>query len=144
GAEANYNDARDKIGQAISDNGSIAVDSQRALALLRTAYGELATAEKGGVQASLIDPLRARAVHGLDFLYSAKHAKVNPIIRFDTGAQPAALSVGPTNDDNALYYIDSGAGTVSRIDLSTKQSTPKVIIQTGMSDGTFQMATPRF
>ena len=54
------------------------VDSQRALSMLRDAYGELAVAEKGGVDPSLIAPLRARAVHGLDFLYSAHHAKATP------------------------------------------------------------------
>src|SRR5262249_35758521 len=130
---------------AIADDGSIALDSQRALALLREAYGELATAEKLGVDPGLIAPLRARAVHGLDFLYGAKHAKANRVLPFASGAQPTAMSIGPTSDSSALYYIDSASGTVNRVDPTSKTPTSVQVVQIGDHDpGGADIAAPRF
>ena len=113
--------------------------------MLRDAYGELALAEKGGVDPSLIAPLRARAVHGLDFLYSAHHAKATPVLRFDSGAQPTAMSIGPTTDSHALYYIDASTGTVSRVDPTAKNPVPVEVVKTGDQDpGGAEIGTPRF
>jgi hypothetical protein len=145
GAADNFNAAREKIGQAMAEDGSIAIDSQRALSLLREAFGQLAVAQDGGVDPNLIAPLRARAVHGLDFLYSAKHAKANPVVRFGTGAQPTAMTGGPTGDPNGLYFIDAAAGTVSRVDPTAASPTSVEVVRTGDRDPSgADIATPRF
>jgi hypothetical protein len=111
----------------------------------RTAYGELATAQAGGVSVATIAPLRTRLEHGLNILYSAEHAKANPVVRFGSGAQPAALSRGPTSDSNALYYIDASAGTVSRVDPTVRQPTSTVVVRTGDADPSgADIAKPKF
>jgi hypothetical protein len=143
GAEQQYNDAKSKVEQALGSDNSPAIDAQDAISMLRVAWGELASAKAGGVEPSLVAGLQARVTQGLDILYDAHHARAIPVWRFTAGAQPVALEHGPTSDPDALYYIDASEGTVSRIDPTSQNPTPIVVVKTGNGPGE-GIGQPRF
>jgi hypothetical protein len=55
------------------------------------------------------------------------------------------MSIGPTSDSNALYYIDAASGTVNRVDPTAKSPTSVEVVRTGDQDpGGADIGAPHF
>ncbi len=103
----------------------IADDPSQALQLLTDAAQQLDTAEAAKVSGSVVSPLRAQTVAGLDRLYGVVPVASTPLFTFKTAADAAptnltALVRGP---DGNPYVLDQTTKAVYRIGLKTPAAT---------------------
>jgi hypothetical protein len=97
-------------------------DPPKALQLLTGAIEALDTADRAGVPASTLDPLRKQAVAGLDRYYDVVPVNSALILSFAGSKTPfdiGAMVVGP---DNVPYVLDRATKAVYRIDPRTKKA----------------------
>jgi hypothetical protein len=93
-------------------------DPPEAMRLYREAYDEISSARASGVRANALDQLDTQVRRGLDALYGARSVTAEPLVTFDGGTDPVALTRGPIGDD-AAYYIDATNSSVHRVDLGS-------------------------
>ena len=117
-------------------------DPKRAEDLLTTAYQQLAAAENAGYPIAQIGPLRAMTVAGLDRLYGVVEVTSTTLFEFPTDKAPVALSRVVQGSDGAPYVLDTGSGTLWRVDLAKKTAT--AILRTGQVARGGKVAAPRF
>ena len=122
----------------------IADDPSQALRLLTDAAQQLDTAEAAKVSGSVVSPLRAQAVAGLDRLYGVVPVASTPVFTFKTAADAApvnltALVRGP---DGNPYVLDQTTKAVYRIGLKTPAAT--LVAKNGTKTKFGTVATPRF
>lgn len=117
------------------------VDKNQALQLLQTANAQLAKAEQAGYPLALTKPLRAEINTGLDRLYGVVHVASTAAFSFPANAGPIHLSTVVRGSDGAPYVLDTGTGTVWRIDLAKK--TAAAIYKAGQSTQTGKPGQPK-
>ena len=118
-------------------------EPEQALGLLTTAYEELDTARRSGVRASTIEPLRARAIEGLDRLYGVFPVRPTNVFTFKPGedADPINLSSVVRGPDGATFALDASTKTVWRVDLKTGKATRA--LRAGQKAKGATVATPK-
>ncbi len=135
--------AQADLGTVFGDGVDLVVDDPpEAERLLSDAYRQLAVAVGAGVPTATVDPLRRRAVAGLDRLFHM--VDVAPSVAFsfaaaDTPPDLGALVRGP---DGVPYVLDRATKAVYRIDLTTKKAA--VIVRAGQSAAGTKVAELRF
>ncbi len=114
---------------------------ETALELLGQALEDLAAAEAAGIARATTDPLRERAVAGLDRLYGVVDVGAASTFTFpdDPAVDLAALIRGP---DGAPYVLDRAGAAVFRIDLAER--TAVAIFREGAKAAGAVEAAPRF
>jgi hypothetical protein len=122
----------------------VADDRDQALDLLTEAYEQLDVAAQSNVSATVIDPLRAETVSGLDRLYGVVPVASTDLYTFKpaTDSPPVDLTAIARGPDGMPYVIDRSTKTVYRINLKTGEATPVVRQGTKGPGGT--VANPRF
>ena len=115
-----------------------------ALKLLQHAHEQLAIAAGARVSATVLAPLQAQAVAGLDRLYGVVPVKSTPLIAFKPaeGAAPVDLGALVRGPDGVPYAIDRSTKAVIRYSLKTK--TAAVIVRNGQKNKSGTVAAPRF
>lgn len=143
--EAALRSARDTIAE-VSGPGIDLVedDPAKALELLTKAYQDLDRAEDAKVAASVIDPLRAKVVTGLDRLYGVVPVASTDLFTFVPEADApkfdlTTLVLGP---DGAPYVIDAATKTVYRVDLKRQKAT--AVVSAGKKAAGTTVADPKF
>jgi hypothetical protein len=117
-------------------------DPERALELLRDAYGQLDTAASAGIPASVVDPLREQTVDGLDRLFKVIEVRSSAAFSFESADPPVDLVALIRGPDGVPYVIDRTANAVYRIDLAAKKAT--VAVKAGQAAAGTKVAEPRF
>jgi hypothetical protein len=120
----------------------VADDPQKAERLLVDSYEQLAAAEEAGIPVSTVDPLRERAVEGLDRLYQMIDVRSATVFSFEAAETPADLTALVRGPDGAPYVLDAATQTVYRIDIKGKKAT--AIVRSGQSAAGTKIAEPRF
>ena len=117
---------------------------EEALALLTEAYQQLEVAEGANVSSSVVAPLRAKAVAGLDRLYGVVPVASNTIFTFTPaeGGEPIDLRTLVRGPDGAPYVLDASTKSVYRIDLNARKAT--VVARAGQKANGATVANPRF
>ena len=111
----------------------VAADPGKALDLLRSAWGQFGAAEQSGIAPSVLQPLEAQVVGGLDRLYAVvptDASTIGVLTRLSPHANLSGLVQGP---DGAAYTIDRSTHSVIRIDLTRR--TAEVIVKQGDGPG---------
>ena len=116
----------------------------KALELLTDAHEQLDIAAAARVSASVIAPLRAQAVAGLDRLYGVVPVASTRLHTFKPaeGAAPIDLGAIVRGPDGVPYVIDRSTKTVYRYNLKTKTAT--VVVRNGQKNKAGTVATPRY
>ena len=119
-------------------------DPTQALRLLTDAAQQLTIAETAHVGATVIAPLRAQTVAGLDRLYGVVSVASTPLFTFTPAADaaPTDLSDMVRGPDGNPYVIDRATKAVYRIGLKTPAAT--VVVRNGTKTKYGTVATPRF
>ncbi len=122
----------------------VAADPRQALQLLTDAYRQLEAAEAARVGASVIAPLRARTLAGLDRLYGVVPVRSTTLFTFAPadGADPIDLRTMVRGPDGVPYVIDRSTRTVYRVDPKTRKAT--VVARAGSKANGATVSTPRF
>ena len=115
-------------------------DPPQALALLRSAFADLAKAESAGYPKAKIDALRITVMAGLDRLYNVVKVASGPVFTFPDVAGPVRLTRLVRGSDGAPYVLDAGTGTVWRIDLAKKTASP--ILKKGQKTASGEIGDP--
>ncbi|HEV8403112.1 MAG TPA: hypothetical protein VGQ31_08765 [Candidatus Limnocylindrales bacterium] len=119
-------------------------DPSQALRLLTDAAQQLDAAEAAHVNASVVTPLRAKTVAGLDRLYGVVPVASTPLFTFKTAADaaPTDLTAIVRGPDGNPYVIDNATKAVYRIGLKTPTAT--LVAKNGTKTKSGTVATPRF
>jgi serine/threonine protein phosphatase PrpC len=122
----------------------VADDPVQALALLTDAYHQVAAAEAAHVAASVVGPLRQKAVAGLDRLYGVVPVRSEDLFTFvpAEGADPIDLRAMVRGPDGAPYVIDRSTRSVYRVDLSAHKAT--LVARVGMKQGGATFSNARY
>lgn len=120
----------------------VANDPPQAEQLLVDAYRQLALAEGAGIPAATIDPLRQRAVDGLDRLYRMVDVAPRVAFTFEKAEQRADLTALVQGPDGAPYVLDRTTGSVYRIDLKAKKAV--AVVRVGLAAAGTKVGEPRF
>lgn len=132
--EAALADARSQIDQVFGGGADlVAGDPQRALTLLRGAWAKLDEAEKNGVLAGELTPLRDQVTAGLDRLYMVVRTNSTIVATLRTLSPKADLADLVRGPDGAAYTIDRSTHAVIRIDVAKK--TALVVVRQGDGGG---------
>ena len=118
-------------------------DRTKALSLLGDAYGRLQSASSAGVPESVLTPLRAQVLRGLETCYDITPvASTNAFVFGAEKTQPdlIALVRGPV--DGEPYVLDRGSKSVYRIDPKTKRA--YLVLQAGKAVAAGTPAEPKF
>jgi hypothetical protein len=102
----------------------VAEEPDRAQELLEAAYASLDEAENAGYPISQIAPLRKEAEAALDRLFRVVPVASTALYEFPADAGPVALSGIVRGNDGAPYVLDTGTGTVWRIDRAKRTAAP--------------------
>ena len=115
-----------------------------ALKLLTDAHEQLAIAAAAKVNASVIAPLQAQTVAGLDRLYGVVPVASTRLHTFKPaeGAAPIDLSAMVRGPDGVPYVIDRATKSVYRYSLKTKTAT--VILKNGQKNKSGTFASPSY
>jgi hypothetical protein len=99
----------------------IEADRDQAEDLLTEAYQQLDVARRNGIRATTVDPLRERAIDGLDRLYGVVPVRSERIYTFSPveGLGPITLSAAVHGPDGATYVLEESRQSVFRVDLQT-------------------------
>jgi hypothetical protein len=119
-------------------------DPQQALQLLTDAQQQLDVAAGANVSASVIAPLKAQTVAGLDRLYSVVDvaSTVLHTIKPVTGAPPTDLGAIVHGPDGVPYVLDRATKSVYRYSLKTKNAT--LVVKNGTKNRAGTVANPRY
>jgi hypothetical protein len=122
----------------------VADDPSQALRLLTDAAQQLDAAQAAHVSTSVVSPLRAQTVAGLDRLYGVVPVASTPLFTFKTaaGAAPVDLTAIVHGPDGNPYVLDASTKAVYRIGLKTPAAT--LVAKNGMKTKFGTVATPRF
>jgi hypothetical protein len=122
----------------------VADDRNQALTLLTHAFEQLDIAASANVSPSVIAPLRAQVVAGLDRYYGVVPVVSTVMHTFKpaAGAAPTDLGAMVLGPDGTPYVIDRATKAVYRYSLKTKTATP--IVKAGLKNKAGTVATPRF
>jgi hypothetical protein len=122
----------------------ISDDPDQALKLLTDAHKQLAIAAGAKVSATVLGPLRAQTVAGLDRLYGVVPVASTRLHTFKPaeGAAPIDLSAMVRGPDGVPYVIDRATKAVYRYSLKTK--TPTLVVRNGQKNKAGTVATPRY
>ncbi len=118
-------------------------DRPKALTLLNDAYAKLRDAKTNGVPETILAPLRAKVLRGLETCFGVVPVASASAFVFPTGTTTpdlTALVRGPV--DGLPYVLDKGSKTVYRIDPKTKTAT--IVLQSGRAVAAGVPADPRF
>jgi hypothetical protein len=117
---------------------------EEALKLLTDAHEQLAIAAAAKVHASVIAPLQAQTVAGLDRLYGVVPVASTRLHTFKPaeGAAPIDLSAMVRGPDGVPYVIDRATKSVYRYSLKTKTAT--VILKNGQKNKSGTFASPSY
>ncbi len=140
-AQAAYDAAKtavDKVSGGAVD--LIRDDPPQALALLRSAFANLAKAETAGYPKTQVEALRLVVMTGLDRLYGVMKVASTAVFTFPDVAGPVRLTRLSRGSDGAPYVLDAGTGTVWRIDLAKKTASP--ILKSGQKTASGTVADP--
>jgi hypothetical protein len=116
----------------------------QALRLLTHAYDQLAVAERASVSGTVVEPLKAQVVAGLDRLYGVVPVSSTTLFTFKPAKGAAAIDLrsmvrGP---DGNPYVLDRSTKSVYRVDLKTKKAT--VVARFGQKASGGTVANPRY
>ena len=119
----------------------ISDDPGRALELLNTAYVKLDEAASLSYPARQIEPLREKALEGLDRLYGVQPVGSTAVFEFPA-EKPPKLEAIVRGSDGAPYVLDSANATVWRIDIKKQKAT--AILKSGTRASGARAAAPKF
>ncbi len=121
----------------------VEADPQEALQLLTEAYEQLDVARENGVRASTVDPLRERAVEGLDRLYRVVPVAPEALFTFNPreDGDPIDLRSILRGPDGATYVIEGASSSVYRVDLAAREA--KAIFRAGRKAAGATQSEPR-
>ena len=132
-------DARDKLGQVISQGVDLVVnDPPQAEELLTQAFTSIEGAQRAGIPESTAGPVRAQIVTALDRLYHMTDVSSTALFTFpeERNTDLRRIVRGP---DGAPFVLDEGTRTVYRINLADDRAT--VIFREGRAAaGSTQLA----
>ena len=116
----------------------------QALRLLTHAYDQLGLAERASVSATVVGPLKAQVVAGLDRLYGVVPVNSTTLFTFKPakGAAPIDLRAMVRGPDGNPYVLDRSTRSVYRVDLKTKKAT--VVARFGQKASGGTVAAPRY
>jgi len=116
----------------------------QALELLTDAHKQLDIAAAAKVSATVIAPLRAQAVAGLDRLYGVVPVATTVLHTFKPaeGAAPIDLGAMVRGPDGVPYVIDRSTKAVYRYNPKTKTAT--LVVKNGQKSKAGTVATPRY
>jgi hypothetical protein len=122
----------------------VADDPEQALELLTDAYRQVEAAESANVAASVVGPLRQKAVAGLDRLYGVVPVSSETLFTFvpAEGADPIDLRAMVRGPDGVPYVIDRSTRAVYRVDLKARKAT--VVARVGMKQGGATFSNARY
>jgi hypothetical protein len=121
----------------------VANDPRRARELLTSAWNELATADRAGMPATTVGPVRARVLAGLDRLFGVVAVTDSALFSFDASATPPTdLRVVVRGPDAAPYVMDATTKTVYRIDLKAMKAT--IVLRAGTKAAGVTAGLPKF
>lgn len=122
----------------------VADDPAQATQLLTEAYRQLGVAEAAGVGATVVEPLRQKAVAALDRLYGVVPVASETLFTFvpAEGADPIDLRAMVRGPDGAPYVIDRSTRAVYRVDLKERKAT--VVARVGMKQGGATFSNARY
>ncbi|MET1232308.1 MAG: hypothetical protein ABWY52_05620 [Candidatus Limnocylindrales bacterium] len=127
-------EAQERVDQVFGEGDLIAGDAVKAQRLLREAWAELETAERLGVAAAALRPLRTEVANGLDRIYGVTRVTSEVVVDLTAELSPEADIVdvdrGP---DGAAYLIDKATKSIIRVDLASR--TAKVVVKAGDGAG---------
>jgi hypothetical protein len=115
----------------------VADEPDQALELLTDTLNELDAAAAAKVSSTVIAPLRAKTVAGLDRLYGVVPVASTRLFQFTPaeGAEPINLRTMVRGPDDMPYVIDASTKSVYRVNLAAKTAT--LVARTGQkADGT--------
>jgi hypothetical protein len=115
----------------------VADEPDQALELLTDTLKELDAAAAAKVSSTVIAPLRAKTVAGLDRLYGVVPVASTRLFQFTPaeGAEPINLRTMVRGPDDMPYVIDASTKSVYRVNLAAKTAT--LVARTGQkADGT--------
>jgi hypothetical protein len=118
-------------------------DRPKALTLLNDAYAKLRDAKTNGVPETILAPLRAKVLHGLETCFGVVPIASTSAFVFPTDKSTPdliALVRGPV--DGLPYVLDRASKTVYRIDPKKKLAT--IVLQSGRAVPAGMPADPRF
>jgi len=120
----------------------VANDPRRAKELLTSAWNELATADKAGMPASAVAPVRARVLGGLDRLFALVAVPDSALFSFAPATPPTDLRAVVRGPDAAPYVLDAATKAVYRIDLKATKAT--IVIRAGTKAAGATAGVPKF
>jgi hypothetical protein len=122
----------------------VADDPEQALELLTDAYRQVEAAESANVAASVVGPLREKAVAGLDRLYGVVPVSSETLFTFvpAEGADPIDLRAMVRGPDGVPYVIDRSTRAVYRVDLKARKAT--IVARVGMKQGGATFSNARY
>jgi hypothetical protein len=127
-------EAQERVDQVFGEGDLIAGDAVKAQRLLREAWAELETAERLGVTAAALRPLRTEVANGLDRIYGVTRVSSEVVVDLTAELSPEADIVdvdrGP---DGAAYLIDKATKSIIRVDLASRAA--KVVVKAGDGAG---------
>ena len=121
----------------------VEADRPRAQGLLTEAYEQLEVARRNGIRAATVDPLRERALEGLDRLYGVVPVATTRMYTFTPkeGEPPLDLQHVVRGPDGATYVIDATRQAVYRIDLTER--TASAILRAGDNEAGATVSIPK-
>ena len=120
----------------------VANDPRRARELLRSAWNELATADKAGMPATAVSPVRAKVLGGLDRLFGLVAVPDSALFSFAAATPPTDLRAVVRGPDAAPYVLDAATKTVYRIDLKATRAT--IVLRAGTKIAGTTVGVPKF
>jgi hypothetical protein len=117
-------------------------DPGKALTLLTEAYKSLETARTNRISPSRIEPLRKKAVAGLDRLYGVVPVAAATIISFKESEVPFDIGDMIVGPQGVPFVLDNGTKSVYRIDLAKK--TASLVFRNGTKAAGKTQREPKF
>ena len=119
-------------------------DPDQALDLLTDAHEQLELAKAAKVSSTVIAPLLAQTVAGLDRLYGVVPVASTPLYGFTPAEGAAAIDLAQMvrGPDGMPYVIDRSTKAVYRVDLKNGNAT--VVVKNGTKNKAGTVANPRF
>jgi len=112
------------LDQVFGPNGIdlVAGDPQKAFQLLSAAWDQLAIAKTANVPASILDPLRAKTVGGLDRLFHVVPVAGATILSTASAKTPLDISEMIMGPQGVPFILDRATASVYRVDPRTKKA----------------------
>jgi len=122
----------------------VADDPDQALDLLTDAHEQLTAAQAAKVSPSVVAPLMAQTVAGLDRLYGVVPVASTELYHFKPadGGAPTDLTQMVRGPDGVPYVIDRSTKSVYRIDTKTGAAT--LVVKNGTKNKSGTVANPRY